>query len=37
MYEDSNRNKTNMIGEYLKLHYDINDEKAGGCVHGDPH
>ena len=27
MYEDSNRNKTNMIGAYLILYYDINDEK----------
>ena len=28
MYEDSNRNKINMIGAYLILNYDINDEKA---------
>ena len=28
MYEDSNRNKINMIGAYLKLYYDINDEKV---------
>ena len=28
MYEDFNRNKMNMIGAYLLLYYDINDEKA---------
>ena len=28
MYEDSNRNKINMIGAYLILHNDINEEKA---------
>ena len=28
MYEDSNRNKMNMIGAYLILNYYINDEKA---------
>ena len=28
MYEDSNTNKINTIGAYLKLNYDINDEKA---------
>ena len=28
MYEDSNRNKINMIGAYVILDYDINDEKA---------
>ena len=32
MYEDSNRNKINMIGAmigaYLNLNYDINDDKA---------
>ena len=28
MYEDSNRNKIDMIGAYLTLNYDINDEKA---------
>ena len=28
MYEDSNRNKINMIGAYLILNYDINDEKT---------
>ena len=28
MNEDSNRNKINMIGAYLILNYDINDEKA---------
>ena len=28
MYEDSNRNKIYMIGAYLILNYDINDEKA---------
>ena len=28
MYEDSNRNKINMIGAYLILNYDISDEKA---------
>ena len=28
MYEDSNRNKMNMIGAYLILNYDINDEKT---------
>ena len=28
MYEDSNRNKINMIWAYLILYYDINDEKA---------
>ena len=28
MYEDPNRNKINMIGIYLTLNYDINDEKA---------
>ena len=28
MYEDSNRNKINVIGAYMILNYDINDEKA---------
>ena len=28
MYEDFIRNKINMIGVYLILNYDINDEKA---------
>ena len=28
MYEDSNRYKMNMIGAYLILKYDINDEKT---------
>ena len=28
MYEDSNKNKTNMIGAYLILYHDINDEKV---------
>ena len=28
MYEDSNRNKINVIGAYLILNHDINDEKA---------
>ena len=28
MYEDSNRNKMNMIGSYLILNDDINDEKT---------
>ena len=28
MYEDSNRNKMNMIGAYLILNYDINEEKT---------
>ena len=28
MYEDSNRNKINIIGAYLILNYDINDEKS---------
>ena len=28
MYEDSNRDKMNMIGAYLILYYDINYEKA---------
>ena len=28
MYGDSNRDKINMIGAYLILYYDINDEKA---------
>ena len=28
MYEDSNRNKIDMIGAYLILNYDIDDEKA---------
>ena len=28
MYEDANRNKINMIGAYLILNYDINDEKV---------
>ena len=28
MYEDSNRNNINMIGDYLIFNYDINDEKA---------
>ena len=28
MYEDSNRNKMNMIGAYLILNYDINDQKT---------
>ena len=28
MCEDSNRNKMNMIGAYLILYYDRNEEKA---------
>ena len=28
MYEDSNTNKINMIGAYLILYYDMNEEKA---------
>ena len=28
MYEDSNRNYVNMIGAYLILYHDINDEKV---------
>ena len=28
MYEDSNRNKINMIGAYLILDYDMNDGKS---------
>ena len=28
MYEDSNRDKINMIGACLIQYYDINDEKA---------
>ena len=28
MYDDSNRNKMNMIGAYLILNYDINEEKT---------
>ena len=28
MYEDSNRNKIDMIGAYLMLNYDINVEKT---------
>ena len=28
MYEDSNRNEISMVGAYLILNYDINDEKA---------
>ena len=28
MYEDSNRNKMDVIVAYLILYYDINDEKA---------
>ena len=32
MYEDSNKNKMNMIGAYLILYYDINDEKAAKLV-----
>ena len=28
MYDDSDRNKINMIGAYLTLNHDINDEKA---------
>ena len=28
MYEDSNRNKIKMIGAYLILYHDINDEKV---------
>ena len=32
MYEDSDRNKINMIGAYLILYYDINDEKAAKLV-----
>ena len=28
MYEDSNRDKIDMIGAYLILYDDINDEKA---------
>ena len=28
MYEDSNRNKINMIGAYSILGYDISDERA---------
>ena len=27
MYEDSNKNKIKMIGAYLILYHDINDEK----------
>ena len=27
MYEDSNRNKIDIIGAYLILYYDINGEK----------
>ena len=27
MYEDSSKNKTNMIGTYLILSYDVNHEK----------
>ena len=32
MYEDSNRNKMNMIGAYLIQNYDINDEKAAKLI-----
>ena len=28
MYEDSNRNKIKMIGAYLIVYHDINDEKV---------
>ena len=28
MYKDSNGNQINVIGSYLILHYDINDEKT---------
>ena len=28
MYEDFNRNKMNMIGAYLILNYDTNEEKT---------
>ena len=28
MYQDSKRNKMNMIGAYLNLYYDMNYEKA---------
>ena len=28
MYDESGRDKINMIGAYLILYYDINDEKA---------
>ena len=28
MYEDSNRNKINMIRAYLILYHDINDQKV---------
>ena len=28
MYEDSNRNKIKMIGAYLILYHDVNDEKV---------
>ena len=28
MYEDFNRNKMNMIGAYLILYHDIDDEKT---------
>ena len=28
MYEDSNRNKINMIGAYLMLYHDINNEES---------
>ena len=28
MYEESNRNKINMIGAYLILYHDITDEKS---------
>ena len=28
MCEDSNRDRMNMIGAYLILYYDMNDEKA---------
>ena len=39
MYEDSIRNKINMIGAYLILYYDINDEKTAKliCIYLLPH
>ena len=32
MYEDTNKNEINMIGAYLILYYDINDEKTAKLV-----
>ena len=32
MYEDSNKSQINMIGAYLIVYYDINQEKAAKLI-----